>query len=658
MSPEPQSHHESSETLPYAREAQRFFALLDRIYGKIFISKEGESNDDIRLKVFLLISEREQAFETDEQRAIFYDHAHDVFTAFFGIEYVPTDTLMPMIINLIHKTHSDVATTLNCEGVRSVHNLQDRVRGAQAHIETQARGRTFDVKSLLDDIFMREDSIPRDIFETRIRERQDLFPSSVQEALRLFFEKYKKPQIFRQMLKGMLNSVVAKQGISDDEKHTIDRLSTLNTFLESLKAPPDVADFFAHLYLREIVDFDQAQQLLHQGPSTLPNHILESAYNGRTLLDDPFVQLRGREAIAQTLISSMHAHDFLQITQLLIDVADGSVPIQDIHLRTGIGGAPDPMPLRLASYVLCSLQVARRFQETFGVAPKIDFFTGQEGAIACNDVDATTVRGYTKDGFAFIQRFTQIFYPDVADSFALVDDHEWSKNQRIGLVIDYFEKLLLAAMQKDQILVDMTKKLESRARNHDGLDGRSALRYAAFHVLCFKDIPVLTQYIDGDSADQQLPEHIISIGGAAEREFDYIRSVLVESFHVDDFNLFVSRKGSPHQVISGHHAPLRTRASLIAGTGIVPPYYLAREEGDVRIRHEIPPHQPVSEHIGHKLQHALTLIGQENHVDQVGRAQSVTRGMLLLAAVVPLDRLYELVADFVTLPPDETVTAQ
>lgn len=632
-----------SDFMQQGPNATKFFGLLARIYSKITVFKEGEHEDHGQAEVIRLITDRVRSMQRPEDREAFFQRAHDVFTAFFGIEYLSPDEIMPQIIALVRKVHGDVAQHIDFEDTSSLRSLQDRVVNAQNLIVDQARSRSFDVGSFLDALFDGQQSISREQLQEYVASHPDL-PVRAREALEKFVAGFRGPSIVRKNLKGMLNTILSKEGLTPEESTAIQKLSSLHSFLESLKAPPDVVDFFAHLYLRGSMSFDDAKSLLDHRPSTLPAEILYSAFNGRVLLDDPFVQLRSREALAQALINSMYAGDFIQIVTLLTDVAANRIPIEHVCLRTGIGGTPDPMPVRLASYVLCSLNIARRFQERFGTSPQIEFFTGQEGAIACNSVDPDVVRGNTADAFAFIDAFSKQFFPDVSHAFSLVEDHPWESNPRIAVMIDYLEQILRNAISHDSVLSNMVSQLESRARNHDGRDGNSALRYAAFHVLCFRDIPTLNRYIEGP--DFERPMHVISIGGAAEREFDYIRALLTEKFNVQDFNQFVASRGQDAFAITTEDPPLHTRASIITGTGILPPYYSADPEGDVRIRELTSSGDDsrifVSEHVHRAL--SLSRPGEDNSA--IGRARSVVRGMLLVASAAPPEELYPFVAQY------------
>lgn len=632
-----------SDFMQQGPNANKFFGLLTRIYSKITVFKEGEHEDHGQAEVVRLIADRVNQMQKPEDREAFFQRAHDVFTAFFGIEYLSPDEIMPQIIALVRKVHGDVAQHVDFENTSSLRSLQDRVGNAQSLIVHQARSRSFNVGSFLDTLFDGQQSISRERLQEHIALCSDL-PVRAREALEKFASVFRGPNIVRQNLKGTLNATLSKEVLTPEEDVVIQKLSSLNAFLESLKAPPDVVDFFAHLYLRGSMSFEDAKNLLDHQPSTLPAEILYSAFNGKVLLDDPFVQLRSREALAQALINSMYAGDFIQIVTLLTDVASKHTPIDHLCLRTGIGGTPDPMPVRLASYVLCSLSIARRFQERFGASPKIEFFTGQEGAIACNSVDPDVVRANTADAFTFVDAFSKQFFPDVSHAFSLVEDHPWESNPRIVVMIDYLEQILRNAVSQDPVLSTMVGQLESRARNHDGRDGNSALRYAAFHVLCFRDIPTLNRYIEGPNFER--PMHVISVGGAAEREFDYIRALLAEKFSVQDFNQFVASRDQDEFAITTEDPPLHTRASIITGTGILPPYYSADPEGDVRINQLTLPDNDSRIFVSDRVHHALSMSRPGQDSSAIGRARSVVRGMILVASAAPPEKLYPFVTQY------------
>lgn len=633
-----------SEQIQQGPHAARFFGLLDRICRKISVIKEDGYGDNGKAAITQLITEQLASIQDSDDREVFFQRAHDVFTAFFGIEYLSADEVMPQIIDLVRKIHGDVAAHVSLDEVSSVRALQDRVVNAQNTIVDRARRNVFDVATFLGGLFGDRSVVAREDVQRYIEEHQQEMPPRVLESLEKFLRGFKGKEVARQMIKGMMNSTLSGSALSSGEQVAVQRLSSLNLFLESLKSPSDVSDFFAHLFLRGSISYEEAQGLLHHTPSTLPAEILYSAFNGKVLLDDPFVQLRSREAIAQALIDSMYASDFIQIVGLLMDVASNKTSVEEICLRTGVGGTPDPMPVRLASYILCSLKVAQRFLEKFGASPKIEFFTGQEGAIACNDVDAQTVRDNTADAFSFVQSFIHRFFPDIEGSFSLVQDREWESNPRIVMLVDYLEQLLLDAAKSDTVLTNIIDQLENRAKHHDGRDGRSALRYAAFHLLCFRDIPALNRYVEG--SEYRRPEHVISVGGAAEREFDYVRALLVERFNVQDFNAYATSRGESDLSLIDEMPALKTRASIITGTGILPPYYAANPEGDVLIRQLKEVSDETRGFVGDRVHLAMSLSRPGEDSGAIGRARSVVRGMVLVASVAPPDQLYSFVADY------------
>jgi hypothetical protein len=355
-----------------------------------------------------------------------------------------------------------------------------------------------------------------------------------------------------------------------------------------------------------------------------------------------------REAHAQAVVHAMTDRDFEDIVRGLIKVASGELKIEDVTLRTGIGGSDDDVPLRILSYIIPSLTIARRFKEKFNMSPRVELFTGQEGGIACNGKDAEGVRKNTDQAFHVIQKFVDTFFHDIKDQFSLVSDKEWT-NPRVQLMIDYLENLLTNLMEKDEHLRKIGEELKGRGMKYGAETGLDhALRYAAFHIICFQDIPTVNRYIDPNAIPKT---HIISIGGTAERDFDIVRDALTEHFSVEGFNQFALDSGQPDLKIQETLQPISMRSMLIADTGNIPPYFLAREADDITLPelHGLGVDE-LRGLFGERMRRALETFGacsgQEANRGAKDASSSFIKGMTMIAGVVSPDALIDFIHRF------------
>ncbi|MCT4617541.1 MAG: hypothetical protein N4A38_05030 [Candidatus Gracilibacteria bacterium] len=274
-----------------------------------------------------------------------------------------------------------------------------------------------------------------------------------------------------------------------------------------------------------------------------------------------------------SLIKDISNTDKLSILDSISEVVFEGGKFSDLTLRVGLGGSENEFPVRILSYMSYVLSVCERLQSQFGDSPKVELFTGEEGAINCNGMDADKVRKNTQNMFKFISNFVGEHYPDV--KFNTLKDPEWEKDSKISYVLEYLYQEIVDEIESgnNKELSKIVDQLKTRAENRGGGSLESALRYSSFHTVCFQDIQAITNYVFGEEVSYK---HIISVGGMAEREFGIIRDVLSERFSSEKFNEFISKnyKNAPEIKEVGENG---NRANVTTNTGAVPPYYKANE---------------------------------------------------------------------------------
>ena len=199
-------------------------------------------------------------------------------------------------------------------------------------------------------------------------------------------------------------------------------------------------------------------------------------------------------------------------------------------------------------------------------------------------------------------------------------------------MIGYLESVLIDEATRDPKLREIIHELHRRGLKRGGDLGREkAVKYAAFHVICFRDHPTITRYIQGETDDKK---HIISIGGTAEEDFDYVRDVLVERFSANGFNRYLDQKGKSELKIEEEEESLATRATVIASTGTTPPYFLATRGGDIALA-EISnlKREEIQKLLAARLEDALKITNDPDDEKARGEADSVLQSMAVIGSV-------------------------
>ncbi len=588
----------------------------------------------------------------EEEKPVFYAKAEEIFTVFFGVEHNDERRLTEMIRPLIRKVFPELFE--GEDEVRYVKGdrikvLKDRISEEIHRLIAESQKDKFDLRTFINDfLFEGKEAMEMEALFAKLASVGDGTPEDVTYALRgvLNGMKGKMLIVSKKVIAGALkrSHKHAAEEKADDPK--IPALKDLLAFVESLENKRmSITDFHILDYLRDYVDATTAGHLMEAKPQTLAGAVVESRYNGNHLAHDAFTSHFKGEAMSKAVISSISKKDFKEIVACLVRIASGDLDIEDLSLRTGIGASDKDVPLRILSYAIPSLTIARRFQEKYGKSPRVDFFTGQEGGIACNGMPLDLVRANTETAFRITKDFVHTFFPDVAGQFSLVDDKEWSHPQT-QLMVAYLESVLIEAAERgdDPYLEKIVRELRRRGQEYGEDRGAgNSLKYAAFHVICFRDVPTINAYIDGNQGGQN---HIVSIGGSSEKEFDHVRDVLTAKFSVEDFNRFAVESGKPEMRIQAALPNLGTRSSLIADTGVIPPYFLVNEVNDIALPEleGLEPNQ-VRDLFAQRIQSALTKThqGVENDPRTVSGARSLVQGMALLASTIGRESLVDFI---------------
>ncbi len=621
---------------------QAFRNVLEEIVAKKI---NGEEDSNLVAAVFTHLDEEGIPVE---ERNDFYVELKELSETFFGIQARDEAHLTEMIRALIRTVFPDLFEDGGEKFITGdrVRILKDRINDEIRRLSKSLEEASFDLNDFVNSfLFEGNEFMDLGRLSEKLESARESTPSEIVQALSSMLEamKGKRTNVAKKAIAGTLKRAQRHNSAGSTHDPRILQLKDLLSFIESLESKRmGVTDFHLLDYLKDYIDADTAGHLMNAKPQTLTGAVIESRYNGNHLATDSFAVHSREEAVRSAVISSMTPEDFQRVMCCLIGIVKGESTIEDLNLRTGIGAFPDAVPLRILSYVIPALTIASRLKKRYGKSPKIDFFTGQEGGIACNNMPADLVRKNTMGSFRIVHQFVQTFFPDVAEHFSLVEDKEWAHPQT-QLMVDYLERLLVQAIGSgdDPYLEKIATELKRRGSHYGGPEGeRNSLKYAAFHAICFRDIPTINAYIDGN-ADVQ--SHIISIGGPSETEFDHVRNVLATNFSTEGFNQFALERGVPELSIKTSSPALRTRSSLIANTGIIPPYFLVREAGDITLT-ELDGMEPdqMRALFADRIQQALTRTtapSGEGETRITSGAKSFVQGMALIAVTTGRESL-------------------
>lgn len=584
-----------------------------------------------------------------DEQFTFYNNLREIFSTFFGVTNAhPEQYLAGLVRDLTICAFPDLAIVRD-----NGYTKASKVRTLIGKIDQEIAKKTsseINEGSFLDSVFGNEQILEAADFMEKFAASKTGLPADCVEAVEKQVNGMTRSgkAIARRAIESNLKKLKKKALPADDEG--LVGLQTLRAFIASLESRRvDLKDLTIIDFLRGHMDENKYRELVAVPTPSLTDAVVHSGFNGRKLDDDGFTQMAKDQALAAAAIDTVDINDFRSLAGYLIKVAKGALSIEDIDLRTGIGASASPPPLRVISYVIPSLLIARRCQEKFGKSPKIEFFTGQEGGIYCNGMDADIVRANTRTVFQLVQEFVDTFFPDVADRFSLEEDREWS-DPKIQLVVEYFENLLTTEVSKgeDQRLVTIARELDRRGTVYGGeqVGAVNSLKYAAFHAICFQDIPTVNRYISGNG---RVDRNVVSIGGEAEGGFDHVRDFLVRGFSISGFNEYATAKGYPELSMSDELPNLSTRASMICDTGNIPPYFLVRRGGDIAIEEtstlEV---DGIRALVAERIINALTIIDQKGENDQrtISGARSLLRGLAMIAAITEVDPLVEFIKSF------------
>jgi len=262
-----------------------------------------------------------------------------------------------------------------------------------------------------------------------------------------------------------------------------------------------------------------------------------------------------------------------QLFEFSLKVAKWEENIWNLNFRVWLWWTEDDFPIRIFSYLIYVLETSKNFDELFWESPKVELFTWEEWAIECNWMDKKKVRNQTQKMFWFSEKFVKEFYPEV--SFNTIKDPEWKEWSRISNVIDYLMGIIKKEIGNWNKKLNMiVEELIKRSKNHwNEWWEENALKYWVFHLICFQDIPCLTEYIYWECHKKS---HIITVWWMAETEFLYIRNLLKEKFNITWYNNFLEKKWNT-DFIKESKSKIKINWNITTWTWAVPPYYCANE---------------------------------------------------------------------------------
>ncbi|PIR55517.1 hypothetical protein COU74_00660 [Candidatus Peregrinibacteria bacterium CG10_big_fil_rev_8_21_14_0_10_36_19] len=459
-------------------------------------------------------------------------------------------------------------------------------------------------------------------------------------------DKIKKDQVFKPMFLGIVKSVI-NDYVKGEFSEYISLLDQITVFLETMrKRKITLADLKLLSYFVDNFSFDEAAELVNANDAFMSS-LVKSVYNGGHIVRNDYVRRMESSATSETFIKGLDDHAMQNLFSIFMKVANGEINVNEIDFQVGIGGFEHGVPLRILSYLVPSLTIANRFFAKYGDSPKISFFTGQHGAIYCNGFDKETVQKRTTNSFNFAGGFVKKFFPNLVGNFEFVNDVPWEE-PKMGAMLEYFEKLLLEELGHDAKITNLVGELRKRGARYGGEVGEmNALKYAAFHVICFRDIPIIDAYVKG--GDVFKGRNFITFGGKAELSFDLVRSKLVEKFTVSGFNEFVESKGNAHLKIVDdvQSASLETRSTVIMDSGDIPPYFLVDKVGDVAVE-DLKANSPadVGKVIANMVRSVILFHRTSEDKKTVVAAGSVVDSMALLATAVSPYELANFVYNF------------
>lgn len=654
----------------------RFYELFGSVLSAVKRYPSPHASDDA-LKAnsdpaYKVIKARAAAYATAEELADFYRELTRAFTAFFGFEHREDGAFSEEIRQVLAATYMHVIHIVDFFGASGTNEFIDRMKEKQRELRRERAASQFDVNACVADIFGSDETMLHSTFIERSRQITQDVPDFINRGMVEFRDRFKPPKIPKKAFKSALKGIIAQNTKESPEEQELQRAiemvaslggrtttirdenSKPSKTVESLGGRYDITSFHLFSYLRAGgIPFEDAVSVMKIEPSSFHFSVADSLYNGEHIVDTPIYRSEVAHIEAKTLIHAMYQDDFIEITQLLCNIADGTVAPDEFCLRVGVGGTDTPVPVRIISYIAGSLALAARFNLMYRKTPHIELFTGQEGAIACNRSDTMAVRENTNTVFSLIKEYVCEFFPHLVERFDVVQDIPWTEHARVPCVVDFLEQILLRYSDEDEEMRRIADELARRGNGHGNTHGSTrALKYAAFHIVCFADIPAVTEYVMGRPTSHR---HIVSVGGDAERDFTYVRRLLVNHFidkttgedtFVQQFNEYLDDKGLSGFSAGRDSVPLQTRASMITGTGINPPYYLAADGGDIALDEVAgKTADEIMRVIAERVHRALTIVGDSSSDAKiVGQARSFLKGMAILASQASPQRLSDFIS--------------
>lgn len=525
------------------------------------------------------------SLEISESR--FYESLSEAIEAFFGRTYEDPKQIPRALHEVMAQSYQATVQAIglidkegNLDSSQRIEHITGRIH-TRIH-ELSERKSGIQLRDLIAHIFNQEDRLAsKALISERVVQLTDQLPREVKDAITNFLLRFPKEEVPASAFKGALKSVFQRlnsENIDEQRRAQIDEAKHLLHFLHSVETTShqislEEIELFCLLQSRE--KSMNPRSTLGIDEHSVRESILKAqghrhGHRGKS----GFVNTLRDKLAAQAGLHSMKHDDFMESMRLLFEIASGRLPIGEVVIRTGIGGSADPMPFRVLSYAIPSLLMAERFQKSFGECPRVELFTGQEGAIACNGREPEKIRANTQVAFTATDFFVHNFFPEIHPYFETVEDLPWDEHPALRSVVHFLIQKLEMLERDDPVLSKYLFELRRRGSSHGGENGAAnALAYAAFHVICFQDIAEINQFLRPDFRPAPA---VVSMGSHAEVEYDYIRNRLKAHFNLEEFRSHLANLGIDTTQLTS--TPLQPPIQVTGlmnprDLGTTPPYY-------------------------------------------------------------------------------------
>jgi methylase of polypeptide subunit release factors len=187
-------------------------------------------------------------------------------------------------------------------------------------------------------------------------------------------------------------------------------------------------------------------------------------------------------------------------------------------INVGIGGSLSEVNYRFISYFIPLFWIAEKLLDQKISNFELRIFEGVQIANIVNSYDLEKLKERQRKNIRFISAFVDEFVPNIKDYLKFVDDLEYSYPSQQDIL--YLKEVILKKYPESQKYLEiLTRWANSKNSNLDQQNLKNkAFFYAFTHCLFLKDFfdPKLTP-------TEKFGENVISLGGGAEKIFNYFR---------------------------------------------------------------------------------------------------------------------------------------